>query len=229
MIEKRGRFMSQDKISVVTRAYNRLEYTMRTINKVIENTKYDNYEHIIMNNKSQDGTAEWLNWIKNTKQPHFAKVKGVNLDKNYGDWGGMVLSLKHISPDSKYIVQLDNDIIVSENWLNYMKFALEKSPARIVMLKRTGVGAQLKPHKKSILQYDKDTKLHIGMIRRVVACYMLKTEDFTRATQTVGLKAGRQNKQLMCNIIKPQAKILNVYAHHGDEYKYQRQTTWEKY
>lgn len=221
--------MTQPKISIITRAYNRLEYTIRSINNVIDKTKYDNYEHIIMNNSSQDGTKEWLDWIKNTNQPHFSKVKGVSLDQNYGDWGGMVLSLQHISPDSEYILQLDNDMIVPENWLNYLKFVLDKQVAKIVMLKRTGVGAKLEPYRQFNLKYDDKTQLEVGMIRRAVACYMMKTESLREAVKTVGLKTGRPNKMKLCSVIKPQAKILNVFVHHGDEYKYSRATTWEKY
>ena len=47
------------KVSIITRCYNKLEYTIRCIESVARNTEYDNYEHIIVNNNSNDGTTEW--------------------------------------------------------------------------------------------------------------------------------------------------------------------------
>ena len=47
-----------EKVSLIMRAYNRLEYTIETLSNIIENTVYDNYEIIIINNNSSDGTAQ---------------------------------------------------------------------------------------------------------------------------------------------------------------------------
>ena len=39
---------------------NKLEYTIRCIESVRRYTRYGNYEHIIINNNSSDGTKEWF-------------------------------------------------------------------------------------------------------------------------------------------------------------------------
>ena len=61
------------KVAVITRAYNRLEYTIQHINCINDNTTYSNYKHYIINNNSNDGTKEWLDWIRKyniTWYPH---------------------------------------------------------------------------------------------------------------------------------------------------------------
>ena len=68
--------------------------------------------------------------------PYFEKVVPVNLDKNYGDWGGMLKGLEYVSPDSEYIVQLDNDVVVQDKeWINKCIYLLENTPNTIVQLK----------------------------------------------------------------------------------------------
>ena len=108
------------KVSIITRAYNRLEYTMQCMNWVKQNTKYENYEHIIINNNSNDGTKQWCDWVETNLGHWYDKVRFVHLNENTGDWGGMIKSLEFISSDSEYIVQLDNDVKVPKNWLQKM-------------------------------------------------------------------------------------------------------------
>jgi len=48
------------KVSMIIRAYNRLEWTIETLSSIISTTDYDNYEIILVNNNSQDGTTQWL-------------------------------------------------------------------------------------------------------------------------------------------------------------------------
>lgn len=222
-----------DKISIVTRAYNRLEYTIRCIRSVRENTVYDNYEHIIVNNNSSDGTKEWLDWINNTKQPYFSKLRAIHLDENIGDWEGMKASFSSLGQDVGYIVQLDNDIEVDHGWLTALKFVLDNSPAQLVMCKRTGVGAVLKPTK--IIEYKNEDKIYeVGYINKVVACFIAKYPDFKNIASKI---SGDGNKSVLGQKMRPCAKITNVFCHHREYHyddgekkalTYLRDTTWEK-
>jgi glycosyltransferase involved in cell wall biosynthesis len=86
-----------------------LEYTIQTVNCVRQTADAD-YEHIIIDQASTDGTHKWFMWI-NQNLNWFKNLKYVRMPTNLGDWGGMVAGLNYISPGSKYIVQLDNDIL----------------------------------------------------------------------------------------------------------------------
>lgn len=71
------------KVSIIIRTYNRLEYLMQTLYS-IEKSKYKNYEVIIVNNNSQDGTKEWLSWMKeNSGVAVIKNTTVVNSDVNH--------------------------------------------------------------------------------------------------------------------------------------------------
>jgi glycosyltransferase involved in cell wall biosynthesis len=164
---------SVKKVSIITRAYNRLEYTIRCINSVRDNTVYPNYEHIIVNNNSSDGTEQWLHWIKGMENRWFDKVIPIHSDTNRHDFGGLVFGMNYISPDSVYVVQLDNDIKVPKGWLQAMMTVIEKVDSKVVMLKRTGVQTILTPN--TVKNIDGITG---GEINTCVACFMLRVDDF---------------------------------------------------
>jgi glycosyltransferase involved in cell wall biosynthesis len=195
------------KVSIITRVYNRLEYSIRCINSV-KKSNYENYEHLILNNNSFDGTKEWLNFIHENNIEYFNKVNPVNLDKNYGDWGGMLKSLEYISKDSEYIIQLDNDIeILDQDWINKMIFVIENTDSKIVQLKRLGVKNVIK-FKENKIKY-KDDLIIYGKINRPVACFMLKTKDFISIKSKLPLDLS-SGKTKISNILgNKTAKIKN--------------------
>jgi len=198
------------KVSLIIRAYNRLEYTIETLSNILENTVYDNYEIIIINNNSKDGTGDWLDWVQVNSPVYGGKFKQIKMDKNIGDWYGMVEGLKHISEDSEYIVQIDNDITMNDNeWLNKMVHVLENVPAKIVMLKRVGVMNKLNPNNIRTIEYN-GQQLQIGNIGRPVCCYIVRKNDFIDFTNKYHNITGNQSKHLLGTHFRNIIKILNV-------------------
>jgi len=186
-------------ISVITRCRNRLEYTAQVLDAVRNNTKCD-YEHIIIDNDSSDGTYEWFTWMfKNTTW--FDRVTYCKMERNYGDWGGMLAGAAVAK--GEYIVQLDNDIIPCEGWLTDMLTVLKETDYRVVMLKRDNVAWKLKS-----LSVAKITGgLAVTRVERAVACYMMSKKDF----DSLGIpeNQGMKSKYIMARKLKPIGKILN--------------------
>jgi len=201
---------SNEKVSIITRAYNRLEYTIKCIDNIIKYTKYPNYEHVIINNNSCDGTTEWLNWIKKNNIEYFKNVRVFHMDKNYGDWGGMIKSLDLISKDSKYIVQFDNDVEILDNkWLDKMVYALENTNYNIIQLKRIGITKVIKPTNIKDISY-KNEKLKIGTIGRPVCCFILKTDDFRRYEKSCSIDLIKGKTDLYKMLGSKTGKIENL-------------------
>ncbi len=235
--------MAATKVAIVTRAFNRLEYTMKCIRRVRDVTSQNiDYRHMIIENGSTDGTAEWLSWLKKCSPDWFSRLDPYYMDHNWGDWGGMVQAAKRLReadaiarPD--YIVQLDNDIWVPENWLDAMVHVMEQEDysTKVVVLKREGVGI------KSMLPGDYSTQFNIhsefGMIeacpvRAVSACYMVGFDDFLSV----------MDKMMRCvNLIQLMStvglKLMNFPARQmggylGQEGSYDRREVdgvWEKF
>ena len=132
------------------------------------------------------------------------------MDKNVGDWYGMVEGLKHISADSEYVMQIDNDITIKDKeWLNKMVHVLENVPAKIVMLKRVGVMNKLIPYKIRTVEYN-GQQIQIGNIGRPVCCYIIRKNDFIDFTNKYHNIKGNQSKQLLGDHFRNIIKILNV-------------------
>ena len=183
------------KVSIITRAYNKLEYTIRCIESVARHTKYQNYEHIIINNNSNDGTKEWLNWMDHNGLAYYRHLRIFNMEKNHGDWGGMVKSLDLVADDSEYIVQMDNDIeIFDPEWIQKMLLALDQDNVKIIQLKRIGMKNMLVPRNPQELEYNGET-YHYGIspANRPVAFFMLRTQDFrdVKSKLPIDLGAGK--------------------------------------
>lgn len=190
------------KVAIVTRAFNRLEYTTQCVGRVRERTTYPNYEHIVINQASSDGTRQWLDWITSMENGWFSHVRPIHNDHNSGDWGGMRDSLSHIV-DAEYIVQLDNDILVPSCWLTAMVDVLGRTGGAAVMLKRSGV-QQVMP----VTGSHEWGSLHGGVVPRSVACYICRSERFRKVASNI-----RSCDHLGNAIGRPVYKIENLGCH----------------
>jgi glycosyltransferase involved in cell wall biosynthesis len=187
-------------ISIITRCRNRLEYTAQVLDAVKRRTKED-YEHIIIDNASTDGTPEWFRWM--AENSWYDKIRYFCMDRNTGDWGGMLAGFAQAK--GEYIVQLDNDIIPAEGWLKAMREVLESSPYKIVMLKRANVAWKLKYLSAPL----KVGEWQVVKVERAVACYMMHRVDFQKLARKIPESKGLQSKYMMAKLVNPIGKIIN--------------------
>ena len=185
-------------ISVITRCRNRLEYTAQVLDAVKRRTHIP-YEHIIVDNASSDGTKEWFEWM--AKNSWYENVRYLRMNRNCGDWGGMLVGAEAAKGD--FIVQLDNDIIPCDGWLAALHSGLVGTKYNVVMLRRENVAWKLKP----LSAVRVVAGLEIARIERCVACYILRTEDFKklRITENQGMKS----KYMIAKQLHPLGKIMN--------------------
>ncbi|SCN21293.1 putative glycosyltransferase EpsH [Clostridium sp. N3C] len=105
------------KTSIIILTYNKLDYTKLCINSIKKYTKKGTYEIIVIDNKSTDGTIEWL---KNEEE-----IKVIFNDENLGFPAGCNQGIK-IS-EGENILLLNNDTIVTPNWLENLLNCLYSS------------------------------------------------------------------------------------------------------
>lgn len=215
-------------ISIITRCYNRLEYTIQVVNNVRLTADMD-YEHIIVDNNSNDGTYEWFSWMsQNTNW--IDNLKYIRMSYNYGDWEGMVKGFEHIDENSKYVVQLSNDMLPCEKWLSSLVYVLENTNYKIAALRRSNVEWKLKSKgNKQVLENG----LVIYIIERPVACYMMRTDLFRIASKYV--KHSNRSKYELARLVKGSvAKIHNKTCQEieapfqREKYDPKNKQVWEK-
>lgn len=72
---------------------------------------FNNYELIIVDNASTDGSFDIIKKHAEKHKPSFVRLKIVKSEKNLGYAGGMNLGWDARDPDSKYIAFVNNDVI----------------------------------------------------------------------------------------------------------------------
>jgi GT2 family glycosyltransferase len=109
--------MAESSIVIVT--YNGLrEYTVPCLESIFRKTHGEDYEVIVVDNNSSDGTPAYLSELAG-RDP---RVKPVLNATNRGFAGGNNDGIRIAS--GKVIVLLNNDTLVSEGWLATMRSAL---------------------------------------------------------------------------------------------------------
>ncbi|MBN1068305.1 glycosyltransferase [Clostridium botulinum] len=109
--EKKGKYKYE--LSIVVIGYNKLEYTKLCIESLLKYLPNDiNYELILINHGSTDGTKEYFESIAPTKQ--------VDIMKN----GSLVSVIARII-EGKYHLIISNDVLVTENAISNMIKCME--------------------------------------------------------------------------------------------------------
>lgn len=219
----------EEKIAIITRCRNRLEYTLQCIATVRNNTEYNNYRHVIVDNNSSDGTQEWFTWARENISQWYSHISYIHNPVNSGDWGGMRLGFLNV--DADYYVQLDNDITVPPYWLTAMRDVLVNSDYKVVMLKRGNVAWKLKP----LSQPKNIAGQTVVTVERAVACYMCSNETMKMLVKKIPESQGMRSKYLMRDFVKRKiGKITNLECQEMEadfqriKYSPKNKQIWEK-
>ena len=106
--------------TIIVQGYNRLEKTKYCVECVLKYTKDINYELVLIDNGSNDGTFEYF------KSVEYKDKKIFRITKNVGA-GFSIFKLGFERFIGKYIVILPNDVYVTSNWLTNLLRCMESN------------------------------------------------------------------------------------------------------
>jgi len=106
------------KTSIIIPVHNCLEYTKQCVESIKQCTR--DYELIIVDNASTDGTFDWLKPLRDDNS-----LTATFLTTNLGYAGGMNKGAEKASGD--YFCLMNNDIIVTPGWLERLIYHLENN------------------------------------------------------------------------------------------------------
>ncbi len=96
------------KFSIIIVTWNALHH-LKTFLPSVAQTDYSNFEIILADNASSDGSKRWIS-------EEYPKVKVVEFDQNYGYCGGNNRAVPYAEGD--ILIFLNNDVKVDANWLS---------------------------------------------------------------------------------------------------------------
>lgn len=112
----------QSEVTIWIQAYNNFEKTKRCIESVIEYTKDVDYDLILVDNNAGDETYEYF------KSLDYPKKTVIHFNENTGS--AYPFTVVPIDMISRYFVLLNNDLIVTKNWLSNLLTVI-KSDSKI--------------------------------------------------------------------------------------------------
>lgn len=107
-------------ISIVVLTYNNLAFNKACITSILQNTAYANYELIIVDNQSTDGTVDYLQELESE---NISNVRVIYNNANLGFASGNNIGME--VAQGEYVLLLNNDTVVSRGWLTAMVKHLE--------------------------------------------------------------------------------------------------------
>lgn len=110
------------KVSIIVLTYNNLELNKKCIHSILYNTAYPDYELIVVDNMSTDGTREYLKELEKEGHPQLSIILN---QENSGFAGGNNLGIQKAS--GEYILLLNNDTVVTRGWITNMVKHLENN------------------------------------------------------------------------------------------------------
>jgi len=109
------------KVSICVTGYNRLSKTKYCVECVLKYTSDVDYELILVDNGSDDGTYEFFQSVEHKKK------RIIKVTKNIGS----MFPFSHVQKvfSGKYLVFLPNDVYVTQNWLSNILKCYESDPS----------------------------------------------------------------------------------------------------
>lgn len=103
-------------ISIIILCYNKLEFTKKCLKALFKNTRYKNFEVIVLDNASVDETPDYLLSYGET-------IKYIRSEKNLGFVSGNNYASQFA--EGEYIVFLNNDTEPQPGWLKHLQNTFE--------------------------------------------------------------------------------------------------------
>ena len=110
------------KVSIIIVTYHNRDLNRMCLEKLYEQNEWPNFEVIVIDNASTDGTPEYLK----EAEKFFPNIRVVLNDENLGFAAANNIGLKMATGD--YLVLLNNDTVITRGWLNALLRHLHADP-----------------------------------------------------------------------------------------------------
>ena len=127
-----------EKVSIVLVTYNNLNLTIQCVNSILRNTTWPNYQLIVVDNGSEDGTKDYLERLRD----EVPKTKIILNPENRGFAAANNQGLR--DADGDVLLLLNNDTVVPGGWLDPLVLHLRDSSIGLIGPVTNTVGNEAK-------------------------------------------------------------------------------------
>ncbi|WP_313711481.1 glycosyltransferase [Pseudomonas sp.] len=156
------------RISVVVVTYNNLELTKACLTSLDEHTGYSNFEIIVVDNASSDGSPDYLREWASKGGNRRLILNDDNRGFAAGNNQGLAIA------DGQYLVMLNNDTYVTPGWLSTLYRHLERDPTLGILgpvTNNIGNEAKIQIHytdmEEMLRASNQYTRAHIGKTHKL--------------------------------------------------------------
>lgn len=169
------------KTAIITLTYNKLnEATKPYLDSLYQHTKESDFDLYLIDNASSDGTKEYIKEFQKKHSNIILIENQENLGYSKGNNIGIIKALKK---DYKYIALLNNDILLTPNWLIDTIEAFNQDEHLGMLSPRNNEKCKLKPN-NYLEGYKKYLSKFKEPLRYVVtpffSCVIIKREVFNQ-------------------------------------------------
>mgnify|MGYP002515285135 FL=1 len=107
-------------VSIIVLTYNNLAMNKQCIGSILQKTAYANYELIVVDNHSTDGTVDYLKELDAKKIPNVTVILN---EENLGFAGGNNSGIEKAK--GEYVILLNNDTVVTRGWITNLTKHME--------------------------------------------------------------------------------------------------------
>ncbi|MEO8415621.1 MAG: glycosyltransferase [Ginsengibacter sp.] len=108
------------KFSIILPVKNGGEYVKECVKSILSQTRQD-FNVIVLDNRSTDGTLEWLQSLQDERIVIYESTKPLSIEENWA-------RIRSV-PKNEFITLIGHDDILNENYLDVMNSLIEKHPS----------------------------------------------------------------------------------------------------
>lgn len=128
------------KVTIIVVTYNNIELTQLCIDSIFRNTTWPNYEVIVVDNASVDGTGNYLRYLARTRP-------GVKIVLNEANRGFAAANNQGLRiAQGEFLVLLNNDTVVPKGWIDPLLRHLEMPDIGLVGPVTNSAGNEARIH-----------------------------------------------------------------------------------
>ena len=117
------------RIGIAVVVYNRLEHTKKMLDALVQADNFKLYDVFIFSDAARDSSKVSVSEVRNYIHEfsiNYSNIKIIEANENLGCKGNVRFSIDYVLNRYDAVIVIEDDVVISQSFLDYMKLLLEK-------------------------------------------------------------------------------------------------------